>query len=85
MTGLEDSATLVCLVAAVAEAGGCSTGEVSANVLRFAARGLGSVWLRCPLAAARKIIMEGGRPKVGWVRAKVHPLSARGTQCYKGT
>jgi hypothetical protein len=59
MTGLEDSATLEEVVAAVAEAGGCSTGEVSAGVLRFAARGLGSVWLRCPLAAARKIIMEG--------------------------
>jgi hypothetical protein len=53
MTGLEDSTTLEEVVAAVAEAGGCSTGEVSAGVLRFAARGLGSVWLRCPLAAAR--------------------------------
>jgi hypothetical protein len=83
MTGLEDSTTLEEVVAAVVEAGGCSTGEVSAGVLRFAARGLGSVWLRCPLAAARKIIMEAGRPKVGWVRAKVHPLPARGTQCYR--
>jgi hypothetical protein len=83
MIGLEDSTTLKKVVAAVAEAGGCSTGEVSAGVLRFAARGLGSVWLRCPLAAARKIIMEGGRPKVGWMREKIHPLPARGTQCYR--
>jgi hypothetical protein len=83
MIGLEDSATLQDVMAAVAEAGGCSTGEVSAGVLRSATRGLGSVRFRCPLAAARKIIMEGGRPMVVWVRAKVQPLPARGTQCYR--
>jgi hypothetical protein len=78
MNGLEDSATLDEVVDAVSEAGGCSAG-----VLRFAARGFGSVWLRCPLAADRKIIMEGGRPKVRWVRVKVRPIPARGTQRYR--
>jgi hypothetical protein len=53
------------------------------GVLRFAARGLGSVWIQCLLAAARKIIMDGGRPTVRWARAKVHPLLARGIQCYR--
>jgi hypothetical protein len=47
------------------------------------ARGLGSVWLRCPLAAARKIIMEGGRPKVGWASEKDLPLLARCIHCYR--
>jgi hypothetical protein len=82
-TGLEDSATLKEVVAAVAEAGGCSAGKVSAGVLRFATRGIGSVRLRCPLVVARKKIMKGGRPKVGWTRAKVHLLPAREIQCYR--
>jgi hypothetical protein len=73
VAGLEDSVTLEEVMATVSEAGGCNAGEVSAGVLRFATRGLGLVWLRYPLAAARKIIMEGGRPKMGWTRAKVHP------------
>jgi hypothetical protein len=43
MTGLENSTTLEEELAAAAEGGGCSTGEVSVGVLRFAARGLDSV------------------------------------------
>jgi hypothetical protein len=55
VNGLDDSISPEEVAAAVAAAGGCHAGEVSVGVIRAAPRGLGSVWLRCPLTTARKI------------------------------
>jgi hypothetical protein len=91
-TGLEDLITLEEVVAAVAEAGGCQAAEVSLGVIRAAPRSLGSVWVRCPLTAARKIggsssggrDAPGGKLYIGWSAARgVSPLPARQLQCYK--
>jgi hypothetical protein len=78
-TGLEDSITPEEVAAAVAVTGGCQTAEVSVGVIRSAHWGLGSVWLRCPLTAARKIGSSsgggrdalGGRLHIGWSAARV--------------
>jgi hypothetical protein len=60
--GLEDSVTLEEVVTAIAKAGGCCAEEVNVGVIRTAPRRLGSVWIRCPLTAARKINgSTGGR------------------------
>jgi hypothetical protein len=77
VTGLKDSVTLEEVVAAVVEAGGCSAGEVSAGVLRF----------------ARKIITEGGRPndplkyyrclETGHVRRGCKSEIDRSDRCYR--
>jgi hypothetical protein len=55
VSGLEDSVTLEELVTAVAKAGCCCAEEVNFDVIRTTPRHLGSVWIRCPLTAARKI------------------------------
>ncbi|XP_068985003.1 uncharacterized protein [Bombus flavifrons] len=88
VTGLEDSVTAEEVAAAVAEAGGCHADEVNVGVIRSAPRGLGSVWLRCPLTAARRISRgrdagPGGRINIGWSAARVSPLPARRLQCFR--
>lgn len=93
VTGLDDSVTLDEVVAAVAEAGGCRTDEVTVGELHRAPRGLTSVWLRCPLKAARRISASGdgtsydngGTRKivVGWSAARIRPLPTRRLHCFK--
>jgi hypothetical protein len=87
--GLEDSITPEEVAVAVAEAGNCQTVEVSVGVIRAAPRGLDSVWLRCPLTAARKIggssgggrdTPPGGNLHIRWSAARVSPLPARQLQ-----
>ncbi|XP_033318622.1 uncharacterized protein LOC117216181 [Bombus bifarius] len=62
--GLEDSVTPEEVATAVPEAGGCHVDEINVGVIRSASRGLGLVWLRCPLTAARKI-SRGGDSRPG--------------------
>jgi hypothetical protein len=89
VTGLEDSITPEEVAVTVAEAGNCQTAEVSVGVIRAAPRGLDSVWLRCPLTAARKIggssgggrdTPPGGNFHIRWSAARVSPLPARQLQ-----
>ena len=88
VTGLEDSVTPEKVAAAVAEAGGCGADEVSVRPIRYAPRDLGSVWLRYPLTAARKInragdARSGGKINIGWSTARAFPLPARQLQCFR--
>ena len=81
VTGLNDSMEMV---VAVAQAGGCRIGEITAGLLRTVPRSLGSVWLRCSLTTARKInAVEGGKLRLGWTAARVHPLLTHRLQCFK--
>ncbi|XP_025997575.1 uncharacterized protein LOC113005881 [Solenopsis invicta] len=66
----------------MAAVGGCKTWEVTVGTIRRSRMGLGSVWVRCPAAAARKL-SEAGRVQVGWVMARVEALRPRPMQCYK--
>ena len=88
MTGLDDSVTPEEVAVAVAEAGSCRDDEVSVGPIRYAPRGLGSVWLRCLLTAARKInrgryVRSGGKINIGWSTARATPLPAHQLQCFK--
>lgn len=93
VTGLDDSVTLDEVMAAVAEAGGCRTDEITVGELHRAPRGLTSVWLRCPLKAARRISAfgdgtsdgNGGTRKivVGWSAARIRPLPTRRLHCFR--
>lgn len=82
VSGLDDSARLADIVAAVSRVGGCRADEVRVGEIRSSPRGLGSAWVRCPLPAARKVV-EGGRLWVGWSAASVMPLETRPLQCYR--
>ncbi|XP_026747014.1 uncharacterized protein LOC113508260, partial [Trichoplusia ni] len=59
ITGLDDSVTPEEVVAAVARSGECPPDRVRAGDIRTDATGLGAVWVRCPVASAKKIALAG--------------------------
>ncbi|XP_046978118.1 uncharacterized protein LOC124543840 [Vanessa cardui] len=79
---LDDSATVEEVVASVAEAGGCTTGAIKPGILARHSSGTGSLWVSCPVAAAKKIVAVG-RVRVGWVSARVLLLESRPLRCYR--
>jgi hypothetical protein len=86
--GLKDSVTLEEVVSAVAKAGGCCAEELNVGVIRTAPRRLGSMWIRCPLTATRKVNgSTGGRgdaPPIGKLRIIMAPrLRHLFTRCLK--
>ena len=80
--GLDDSTTPAEVVAAVAKSGGCPPEDVRAGDIRADTAGLGTVWVRCPVAAANKVA-DAGRLLVGWVAARVKLLQPRAMRCYR--
>jgi hypothetical protein len=90
LTRLDDSVTPDEVVAAVAQAGNCGMDEVTAGELQRTPWGVSSLWLRCPLAAARKIcepddddVAKSMMIVIGWSAAKIHPLPKRRLRCFK--
>lgn len=82
LSGLDDLTDSQAVADAMARVGGCVTWEVQVGAIRRPRGGLGSVWVRCPAAAARKLT-EATRVQVGWVMARVEALRAKPAQCYK--
>ncbi|KZC05353.1 hypothetical protein WN55_05902 [Dufourea novaeangliae] len=81
LAGLDESVTAEIVAAAVARVGGCTVAEVRPGKIRRNASGLGTVWLRCPLAASRRLT-TAGRVTIGWSSARVEPLEARPLRCF---
>nr|XP_026496141.1 uncharacterized protein LOC113400708 [Vanessa tameamea] len=79
---LDDSVTSEEVVAAVATEGGCSEGAIRPGVVVRGANGCRSLWLSCPVAAAKKILVSG-RIRVGWISARVLLLEPRPLRCFK--
>lgn len=66
----------------LAEVGGCRPSEITTGVIRKGPNGLGTIWARCPLAAANKIA-EASKILVGWAVARVQMLEVRPLQCFR--
>ena len=79
---LDEAVTQAEVAAAVAAAGECSPNDVRAGELRRSRSGLQSAWVRCPLAAVRKL-QEAKRIAVGWASARVEVLEARPMRCFR--
>jgi len=79
---IEDSISAEEIAAGVASAGECEPTELRLGPIRRAPNGLGTVWVRCPLAAAKNI-SKSGSITIGWTRARVEALPERPMQCYK--
>ncbi|XP_059048825.1 myosin-11-like [Achroia grisella] len=82
ISDLDDSATAEDVVAAVVRQGGCAELSVKAGEVRRTPSGVGTIWVRCPVAAA-KALTEAGRVKVGWTMARVQSLDPRPMRCYR--
>jgi hypothetical protein len=82
ISGLDDVTNSQGVAEAMSRVGGCATWEIQVGEIRRPRMGLGSVWVRCPAGAARKLT-EAGRFQVGWVMARVEALRQRPAQCFK--
>lgn len=82
ISGLDDSVSAEEVVSAVARNGGCQADYVKSGTIRQGPSGLGAVWVRCPIAAAKKLA-DSGRLLVGWVSAQVRLLEPRVMRCYR--
>ena len=81
VSGLDDSVTSEEVAAAVSRVGGCDVGAIKVGEVRRDRAGLGTAWVRCPVAAAKKV--SGGRLLVGFVSAKVTLLQQRVLRCFR--
>ncbi|KOB72329.1 Gag-like protein, partial [Operophtera brumata] len=79
---LDDSVTPEEVAAAVAKAGSCSVDDVRVGDIRRLPTTLGTVWVRCPLVAVRKLA-AAKHVVVGWVSARVDYLTSRPLQCFR--
>ncbi|KMQ90133.1 gag protein [Lasius niger] len=80
--GLDESIKTPEIVAEVARIGGCEASDVQTGEIRFSPKGLGTLWVKCPLAAADKVAREG-KIRAGWLMARVELLKARPLQCFR--
>lgn len=82
VTGMCDSVTSEEVIAAVAQQGDCPRECVKVGPLRNDSWGHSSIWVSCPVVAAKKL-GTGGRLLVGWVSAQVTLLKPRPMRCYR--
>jgi hypothetical protein len=80
--GMDRSITKEELRNALALAAGCGGAEVQVGEIGTSRGGLGSAWVRCPLAGARKLA-QAGRIALGWSTARVEAIAKRLLQCFK--
>lgn len=64
MRGLHESATTNEVAAEIARIGVCSTSEIKTGEIRFPPKSMGSLWVKCPLAAANKVAVG---KRAGWM------------------
>jgi hypothetical protein len=67
---------------AVSNETGCKTEEVIVGDIIVMKGGLGTAWVKCPVAGARRLAAIG-KLAVGWSYAKVTAVPKRPLQCYR--
>lgn len=80
--GLDDSIRVDEIAEVVARQGGCTPVDVRVGPIIKMTNGLGSVWVRCPLAAAVRA-SSVGKIRMGWTIVRVELVQARPVQCFK--
>ncbi|KYQ49221.1 Gag-Pol polyprotein [Trachymyrmex zeteki] len=79
---LEESVTRDDIIQTIVAEGKCPRDTVKLGEIVAAVNGLGTMWVRCPLAAA-KIITKERRIRIGWTKVRVELLPERMVQCYR--
>lgn len=79
---LEGSVTSPEIALAIAAEGDCRSEDVRVGNKGVAPNGLGTVWAKCPLAAAN-ILAQKRSIRIGWSRVRVEVLPMRPLQCFR--
>lgn len=82
LAGLDDSATVKEIKDTIAEIGGCAADDIRSGPVRMSPRGLGTIWLQCPLTMALKV-MEKKRVRIGWTYVRPEILKQRTMHCFR--
>ncbi|EFN78046.1 hypothetical protein EAI_09230, partial [Harpegnathos saltator] len=82
LRGLEPSTTEGEVAEAVAKIGGCEAGNVRTGRIRVSLTGYRSLWVQCPLAAAKRTA-EKGTLAIGWTQVRTEILGPRPLQCFR--
>ncbi|KAL4706441.1 hypothetical protein ACJJTC_004982 [Scirpophaga incertulas] len=78
---LDDSITKEDISDAIAKKGGCSLEHIRVGEIRTGPSRMGSVWARCPVAAAKTL--SEGRLLIGWSSTRVTLLEPRPLRCFR--
>lgn len=79
---IDDSVSKQEVMEAAAVKGGCDPAQIRAGEIRAYGRGMGTMFMSLPVAAAR-ILAEDGRLRVGWSVARVHAIETKPLRCFK--
>ncbi|XP_059059220.1 uncharacterized protein LOC131852557 [Achroia grisella] len=79
---LDDATTAAEVVAAVAREGDCAEASVKTGEIRRSPSGSGSIWVRCPVGAVKRLV-DAGKLRVGWTMARVRSLDPRPMRCFR--
>lgn len=82
VSGLDDSVSAEEVAKAIIKIGGCRADLVKVGEIRVDHTGLGTIWVRCPVAVAKKVA-DSGRLLVGWVAAQVKLMQTKPLRCYR--
>ncbi|XP_041976509.1 uncharacterized protein LOC121731220 [Aricia agestis] len=82
VSGLDDSVTREAVLAAVGTKTGCSLEHIKGGDVRQGPGGTGTMWVRCPVAAANTL-MAAGRLLVGWSSARVQAMEPKAMKCFR--
>ncbi|KAL0869742.1 hypothetical protein ABMA27_005971 [Loxostege sticticalis] len=81
LSGLDDSVTKDEVAVAVSKVGGCAVGNIKVGEIRESWAGNGTVVVKVPVAAAKKV--SQGRLLVGWVSCRVQVLETKPMRCFR--
>ncbi|XP_033314575.1 uncharacterized protein LOC117213324 [Bombus bifarius] len=82
VTGIDISVKKEELQRALASAAGCGSAEVQVGEIGATRGGLGSAWIKCPVAGARKLA-QAGKIALGWSTARIRAIPKRPLQCFR--
>ncbi|XP_033362933.1 uncharacterized protein LOC117241054 [Bombus vosnesenskii] len=82
VTGIDISVKREELQKALASAAGCGSAEVQVGEIGATRGGLGSAWVKCPAAGARKLA-QAERIALGWSTARIRAIPKRPLQCFR--
>ncbi|XP_050484355.1 uncharacterized protein LOC126870583 [Bombus huntii] len=82
VTGIDISVKREELQEALASAAGCGSAEVQVGEIGATKGGLGTAWIKCPAARARKLA-QAEEIAIGWSTARIKAIPKRPLQCFR--
>ncbi|KYN06983.1 hypothetical protein ALC62_02059 [Cyphomyrmex costatus] len=82
LSGFDDSITQAEVRTAVVLEGLCSSELVQIGRVSFSRRGMGSIWVKCPVDVGRALA-KAGRIKLGWTMARIEVLESPLLRCFR--